>query len=114
MKLIYETSTGIKLLQDEAGEFFSTNPAEVICCVIDDAASSSILDVMLATSLLDDLIKQGGIHYMDTPKRIKSDKRCVFLAQDEEGGNLLGISSALRFDFSVKEKLSSTAKLLMI
>ena len=106
LKLIFKTNSEVELYQDEEGDYMSTNPAEVLCCIFQDINGKDLRSKINAQFLLLQIAKRGGIYYNpEGPKKVLSDKKLCFLASDSEGNNLFGWSTATKFDNEVRKEL---------
>ena len=115
MELIFKTNSGVELYEDLDHTFISTNPAEVLACIMEDKRSGDIFSKICATDLLKAIEDAGGIWYNpEGPKKILSCKKSIFIAKDEKGNSLFGFSSTVAMDFQVHKNLSKPCRLIVI
>jgi len=107
MELIFKTKSGAELYQDLDHTFISTNPCEVLACIKEDIESSSLMDRIMAQSLLEAIAEsQHGIFFDPKgPKNILTDKKGCFLVVDIEGNSMFGMSNPIRIEKLAVEKL---------
>lgn len=115
MELVFKTHSGVELYEDLDHTYKSTNPAEVLACLMQDNKSGEFLAKIHSAYLLAQIEAAGGIWYdPDGPKKILSCKKSIFIAKDEKGNSLFGFSSTVAMDFQVHKNLSKPCRLIVI